>query len=178
MLEPKKFELGVYTFEYTPLKLRQARVLYSTILRYYGSVLSSFGESVKIDSNFSLENLLDSDVEKIINPILQGIASGFRELSLSVDGSWLSDTMENILLPQLKISKDGKAVDDEHKKGWYEIEFADKCFLDLKVFINCLRIQYSDFLALFGGKSATIESILKNIKHLNSLKDLTGTSGE
>ena len=162
MLNSETFQLGDYTFTFTPLRLRQARKLYKDLLHHYGGVFSAFTKHFKIDTG---KSLFEQNVEVLSNDAIAGLGEMLTELTLSFDDEWYSDVMQNVILPNLEIAHKDHKIPKEDKKGWYEIEFAQQCVLDLKVFINCVQIQYKDFFVLLRGAKNMIEQIKKTIKH-------------
>ena len=101
------------------------------------------------------------------------------EIVTYFDDQFHEYSIEKIILPRLEItSKEGKIISDDEKLEWYDLEFAQQCVLEIKMFIRCLKIQYSDFFMQFEGVSNIAETVTKNIKSLHSLKDLIGKSGD
>lgn len=164
MLKSKTFIIDKYTFEYTPLKLTQARELYVDLMHYYGGIFEVFGNKFELPKNINLDTDIDTDVESFAGPVLKAIGSIIKEFTLSIDAQWLSETINEKILPNIKIAVNGVVVEQENLKSWYEEEFATKCSTELRMFLECLKIQYSDFLALSGNLSTTIKVMIKNLK--------------
>jgi hypothetical protein len=152
-------------YQYTPLLLTPARLLWDTVVKKYGGCIAALLEGVRKPENLSAE----SEVADFMTEGISMLGSGIREFVYNHDNA-THTMLWNTLRPHIEMRNDiGNFIPLSNELA--EDIFATNVSGELCLLIECLKVQYKDFLSLWANASTTIGQIKNAIKNLPFQKD-------
>lgn len=172
MIEPVRKEIDGTTYEFRPLRLKEARKQLDKLIKKLGPSVASAVEGLQTAENFDEEATL-----KMLSIVSGSIGGAVREFCAALTPEYHAE-LANIFLNQVAYqTEEGMPQLTEAKR---EFLFATKILTETKILLWCLEVQYADFFELARRGVQRASSLLKTMKPsiLDSQKTTIGQSIE